>query len=252
MIFPFCFRQTKNCKPGYGRPLILLALTQTVLQYLFFYSGLAVSSGVLGSILVGVGSLWWIILAPFLLKTPWPRGRHFSVIAVSSFGVIIAVYAPGVGSGAPVLGMVLFLLASLSGALAAILVVPLSRLMDVRLATSGALFFGGILLMIGGAREFPQFVANVDARLIGTTIYLAGVSAGAFGLWNWLVREYSVNVLAGYRFLIPLSAVTQSSLFIKDESPGLGIAIGGTLILGSLIYLHRSEMKTVKPDENHR
>ncbi len=243
MIFPFCLGQLTSCKPGWARLLLLLALTQTVLQYLFFYSGLAASSGVLGSILVGAGSLWWIVLAPLCLKTPWPRWRHFCVIAVSSIGVMIAVYAPGVGSGAPFLGMILFLMASLSGALAAILVVPLSRLMDVKLATSGALFFGGILLMLGGVREMPRFIASVDVSLAITTVYLAGVSAGAFGLWNWLVREYSVNVLAGYRFLIPLSAVTQSSFFIKDESPGFGIALGGILILGSLIYLHRSEMK---------
>jgi len=223
--------------------LLLLAFTQTFLQYVFFYSGLAVSSGVLGAVLVGTGSLWWIVLAPILLKSSRPKRRHLWVVFVGSTGVVIAVYAPGIGSGNPLLGTGLFLGATLSGALAAIVIVPLSKWMDVRLATSASLFIGGLGLLLCGVRALPSFFEMADARLLLTTLYLAGVSAGAFGIWNWLVGEYSVNVLAGYRFLIPLSGAIQSTLFIAGESPGVGIVLGGLLILGSLIYLHRIEVR---------
>jgi len=241
LIAPFCWREVRSCRSGSVAWVLLLALTQTLLQYVFFYSALAVSSGVLGSILVGTGSLWWIVLAPCLLRTSPPQGRHWTVIVLCSLGVILAVYAPGAGSGRPVLGSVLFLGSTLSGALGAIVIVPVSRLMDVRLATAGALFLGGIALIGLGLRGLPDFVGLLDRRLCLTTLYLAVVSAGAFSTWNWLVREYSVNLLAGYRFLIPLSAVTQSTLFIDGESPGIGILVGGALIVGSLLFLHRVE-----------
>lgn len=244
LIVPFCWREVSSCRSGWVAWVLILALTQTLLQYVFFYSGLAVSSGVLGSILVGTGSLWWIVLAPWLLKTPPPQGRHWAVIVLCSLGVILAVYAPGAGSGRPLQGSLLFLGSALAGALGAIVIVPLSRLMDVRLATSGALFLGGIALIGLGIRGLPDFVGLLDRRLCLTTLYLAVVSAGAFSTWNWLVREYSVNVLAGYRFLIPLSAATQSTLFIDGESPGIGILIGGALIVGSLLFLHRVERRT--------
>ncbi len=239
IILPFCYPELRRCQPGYGRLLVAMALTQTFLQYVFFYSAMAVSSGVLGSILVGTGSLWWVVLAPYLLGTPSPTWQHWSVLAVCSVGILIAVYAPGVGSGSAVLGTFLFLGASLAGALGAIVVVPLSRFMDVRLATSISLFGGGALLLLCGARALPTFWELSTPSIWGRTVYLAAVSGSAFGIWNWLVREYSVNVLAGYRFLIPLSAVIQSSLFIAGEVPGIGIWVGGALILGSLIVLQR-------------
>ncbi len=244
LILPFCFREIRRCREGCVGLLILLSLSQTFLQYVFFYSGLAVSSGVLGAILVSTGSLWWILLAPLFLKTPGPQLRHGVVISISMIGVVLAVYAPGLGSGAPVLGGILFLLASLSGAVGALIIVPLAQRMDVRLATAAALFFGGLVLCVGGARAFPAFWELADAKLLGTTVYLAAVSAGAFGIWNWLVQHHSVNVLASYRFLIPLSGVTQSAFFVGGETLGLGIVVGGALILGSLIYLHQAENRS--------
>lgn len=241
LILPFCYREVRQCRPDCFGLLLFLSLTQTFLQYVFFYSGLAVSSGVLGAILVSTGSLWWILLAPLFLRTSRPKWRHGAVITSSMIGVVLAVYAPGLGSGAPVLGGILFLLASLSGAVGAIIIVPLAQRMDVRLATSASLIFGGLILCVCGARAFPTFWDLADAKILGTTFYLAVVSGGAFGIWNWLVQHHSVNVLAGYRFLIPLAGVTQSALFVEGESLGLGIVVGGGLILGSLIYLHRSE-----------
>jgi drug/metabolite transporter (DMT)-like permease len=243
LILPFCGRSTWYFRGAWLKWLLLLAFTQTFLQYVFFYSGLAVSSGVLGAVLVGTGSLWWIVLAPILLKSSRPKGRHLWVVFVGLTGVVIAVYAPGIGSGNPLVGTGLFLGATLSGALAAIVIIPLSKWMDVRLATSGSLFIGGVGLLLCGGRALPSFIEMADARLLLTTLYLAGVSAGAFGIWNWLVGEYSVNVLAGYRFLIPLSGAVQSVLFIAGESPGPGIVFGGFIILGSLIYLHRIEVR---------
>lgn len=243
LLLPFCRQTFVSCRGPWLRWLFLLALTQTFLQYVFFYSGLAVSSGVLGAILVGTGSLWWILLAPVLLKSSFPARRHLWVISIGLLGVVLAVYAPGIGSGNPLLGTGLFLGATLSGALAAIVIIPLSKWMDVRLATAASLFFGGLGLLLCGVRALPSFLELADAQLLLTTVYLAGVSAGAFGIWNWLVGKYSVNVLAGYRFLIPLSGVTQSAIFIRSESLGGGIVLGGALILGSLIYLHRVESR---------
>ena len=97
-------------------------------------------------------------------------------------------------------------------------------------------------------RAFPAFWQLADAKMMWTVLYLAGVSGGAFGIWNWLVQQYSVNVLAGYRFLIPLSGVTQSAVFIQGESLGLGILLGGAMIVGSLVYLHRAENRTATAD----
>ncbi len=79
-----------------------------------------------------------------------------------------------------------------------------------------------------------------SAAIIGPiAAYLAFVSALGFGLWNHLTSLFPVNLLAGYRFLVPICAVVESSLFVSGESPGVGIWIGGVLVLAALVGLQR-------------
>lgn len=221
------------------RLLLGFSLLQTVGQYLFFYLALSISSGILGSLLVSAGSFWWVLLAPHLLRTPPPTTRHYAILTMCAIGIIIAVYAPGAGAGNPLLGGVLFLASSLSGTLGVIVLQPLSKSLDVTTATGFSLFSGGIILCVLGIPSIGEIGAFADIRVAGTTLYLALVSATAFTLWNRLTRLYPVNILAGYRFLIPLSGVVQSALFISVESPGIGIYLGGSIVILGIYLLSR-------------
>ena len=239
LLIPFCRRPFLSFPKGSLRPLLVIALTQTFGQYLFFYTGLAVSSGVLASLLVSTGSLWWVLLAPLMLGTPRPDARQWLLLGVSVVGITIAVYKPGAGAGDPVLGAALFLSAGLCGALAVLVFRRLDASIDPVMATALALFGGGIMLMLAGSTAWPEFVVLLDAPVALMTVYLAAVSATAFCLWNRLAQIFPVNLLAGYRFLVPLSGVLMSALLIPGESIGLGTVAGGCLIIGALILLNR-------------
>ena len=219
--------------------IIEFALLQTFFQYLIFYTALAVSSATLGGILTATGSLWWVILAPPMLKSAWPNSRQWGLLAVGVVGVLLAVYRPGAGSGDPVLGATLFILASLSGTLAVIILQGIVPTMSSRAATGFSLFIGGIMLCFAGILAWPSFTELFTSRVILLTAYLAAVSAAGFGIWNYLTTLFPVNLLAGYRFLIPICAVTESSLFVAGESPGIGIFIGGALVIAAVVGLQR-------------
>ena len=219
--------------------LLGFACAQTYVQYALFYTALVVSSAVLGGLLVGSGSIWWLLLAPLLLKTPWPGSRQWGFIALGTLGVLIAVYRPGAGSGRVVLGSVLFCLSTLSGSLGLILLQKILKTMGARAATGYGLFFGGVMLMLSGVSAWSDLPVLFSPKVMLMTVYLAFVSALAFGLWNHLTSLFPVNLLAGYRFLIPVCAVVESSLLVSGESPGLGIWVGGSLVIAALIGLHR-------------
>lgn len=221
------------------RLLLGFSLFQTVGQYLFFYLALSISSGILGSLLVSAGSFWWVLLAPVLLRTPPPTHRHYAILTMCALGIAIAVYAPGAGAGNPLLGGFLFLASSLSGTLGVITLQPLSKSIDVTTATGFSLFSGGIILCLLGLPAIDEIGAFADYRVAGTTLYLALVSATSFTLWNRLTRLYPVNILAGYRFLIPLSGVLQSAFFISAETPGVGIYLGGSIVILGIYLLSR-------------
>ena len=200
---------------------------------------MSVSSGVLGALLVGCGSFWWILMAPLLLKTPAASAGDWWALVASTLGITLAVYAPGAGGGQVSLGALCFLSASFFGALGLVIMKPLSTTIDAKAATGVSLFLGGLILAASGASASGAFIESMTPRLIGFTLALALISAVSFSIWNRLAHTHSVNLLASYRFLIPLSGAIQSSLIVTGEAPGPGIFIGGGLILGALYFLNR-------------
>ena len=219
--------------------LLWLSCTQVFFMYAAFYTALAVSSAILGGLMSSTGSLWWLILAPLILKTPWPRKQQWLLIGLGVAGVLFAVYRPGSGSGNPLLGALLFALSTLSGAFAVIVLQSVLKTMGSRAATGWALLLGGIMLTLSGFGAWHQIGEIFSSKVILISTYLAFVSAVGFGIWNHLTSLFPVNLLAGYRFLIPVCAVVESSLLVATESPGIGIYIGGALVICAVIGLQK-------------
>ena len=220
-------------------PLFAFACAQTFVQYILFYWGLAVSSAVLGSLLIASGSFWWLLLAPLLLRTPWPRRAQWLLLGLGAAGVMLAVSRPGAGSGDPVFGAVLFCTSTLSGAFGLIVLQKVCKTMGARAATGFSLLTGGLMLCLAGIAAWPDFLTIFPPKVIGLTLYLCLVSAAGFSIWNHLTQLFPVNLLAGYRFLIPVCAVFLSSFLVPGESPGLGIFLGGTMVIAAIIGLQR-------------
>lgn len=220
--------------------LALLALTQTFIQYVFFYQAVAVSSGSLAALLVATGSFWWMLLAPLLQKTPWPTHRQWFGLALGGLGVTLAVYAPGAGAGNPFLGALFMLTATASGALAVITFQKIKPTMSAVNATGLSLFLGGLGLAAIGIPALSTLPQMFAGPVIPATLWLAFVSAAAFSIWNHLTTLFPVTLLASYRFLIPVCGVLESLLFISTESAGWGLLLGGTLVIASMLIARRT------------
>ena len=250
MIVPFCRASVLKTLREAPVPLLLwVTLGQTVIQYVFFYYALSVSSGTLGALLVGGGSFWWMLLAPVFLKTPFPSSKQWGLLSVCTVGIVMAVWAPGAGSGNVGLGAAAFLLASLGGAWGAIGLKKISAFHGSRSVTAISLFVGGVILTLLGLSGWNGFWRDIGPGAVGVMLYLAFLSATAFTLWNRLIEQYSVPVLSTYRFLIPLCGVVESALIIEEETIGIGIVVGGSLILGSLWMASRVEHGKAKDRE---
>jgi len=170
-------------------------------------------------------------------------------------GITIAVYHPGSGGKSIALGTLLFLCSTLSGALAIITYQSLPSIKTnssqkvggrAKSVTGFSLLTGGLLLTLTGINSWSLLTQLLTPTTIVLSIYLALVSAICFALWNYLSEHFPVNLLAGYRFLIPLCAVIEASLMIKGESPGWGIFIGGICVILSIIGLQKTQRNPVK------
>ncbi|CAN5417536.1 DMT family transporter [soil metagenome] len=234
LLFPFCRRPAALLERRVWGGVVAVALGQTFFQYLFFYNGLSVSSGVLGALVMASSSFWWVLLAPVALGTSPPTRLQWATLVACAGGIALAVWRPGAGAGQPVLGGVLFLGSSLAGAVALLAVRKLGGQVGAASLTAFSLFSGGVLLALCGIPGWGAFAGLVDVRVAVATLYLAAVSATAFGLWNRLAGEFSPNELAGYRFLIPLCGTVLSASLVPGETIGAGAAVGGLLVVGAL------------------
>ncbi len=244
LVMLFCRRRVwRSFRDAPKKSLSWVILGQTFGQYVFFYYGLRVSSGALGALLIGSGSLWWVLLAPLLLKSAHPTGSQWVALAACVLGISIAVYAPGAGSGNVAAGTVAFLLATLLGAVGAIGMRQAAPGFGSRSITAISLSIGGLMLAIVGSFQWKTFVSDYSWTTLGVTVYLSILSATAFAIWNSLIERYSVNVLSAFRFMIPLCGVVESAIFLKTETVGIGIVIGGAIVVVSLFYMSRIEAR---------
>lgn len=216
-----------------------MALTQTLGQYVFFYLGLQFANGALASLLTASGSFWWVILAPLLLRTRSTSALQWAVLLVGAAGVSLAVYAPGAGGVAPRLGAIFVLIASLFGALGMIVFQQVRLTMGARAGTGFSLLFGGLLFLLLGLREWAAFSVLFDGYVLLRTAWLAFVSAAAFALWNHLSTLYPVQVLATYRFLIPVMGVIESLILLEGERLSWGLIAGGLLVVLAMVLAPR-------------
>lgn len=221
--------------------LLWVTLGQTFGQYVFFYYALRVSSGTLGALLVGSGSLWWVLLAPLFLKSAFPSGKQWMALLACAVGISIAVYAPGAGSGNVFQGTIAFLMSTLMGAFGAIGMKRVAPRFGSRTITALSLFLGGLMLTVVGGFQWEAFSQDYNWVTLGVTVYLAILSATAFTVWNRLIERYNVNLLSGFRFMIPLCGVIESAVFLESERMGIGIVVGGAILLGSLLAMSRIE-----------
>ena len=74
-----------------------------------------------------------------------------------------------------------------------------------------------------------------DTYVIGWTVWLAVVSAVGFAIWNHISTLYPVPLLASCRFIIPISGMVQSLVFLDGETMTFGLLIGAALVLGSIL-----------------
>ena len=220
--------------------LAFLALTQTFVQYVFFYQAVALSSASLTALLVATGSFWWVLLAPVFTDEPKPGAGQWLALVIGGMGVTLAVYEPGAGVGQPVLGAILMMLATGSGALGVISFRAIKPTMSARNATGLSLLAGGLALCVCGCGALPELEGMFDLRVIVLTVWLAFVSAAAFSLWNYLSTQHPVGVLASYRFLIPVCGVLEALVLLPGESAGWGLVVGGGLVLTSLVMANRT------------
>ena len=229
-------RRKKPALPQKGNWKYVFALMtfQTILQYVFFYMGLAHTSGVHGSIINAAGTFFSLFLAAFVFHF---EKLNLSKIAGSILGFLgvlcIVTAGASAGSGVTLQGEGAMTLAAFCSAVAGCLIKKYSAHEDPAVLSGWQFFFGGMLMAYAGyllgGRLLPA-----DSRAWILLVYMAFISAGAYTLWSILLKYNDVSRISILGFMNPVLGVLLSAFFLHEESQAFSLRTLAALILVSL------------------
>lgn len=197
--------------------LVVLGITQTTLQYIFFYIGLANTTGVKGSIMNSMGTFFSVFLAHYIYKNDKLNLQKIAGCIVGFIGVMIINFSADLlnfsfnfkGEGFIIISSLMFSIAAIYGK-------KLTQSMDVMVVTGYSLFIGGVLLTFLGT-SFGGSVHNFtlpSSLLLGYMILLSSV---AFTLWSLLLKYNKVGSVSIFSFLTPIFGVILSAVFLGEN-----------------------------------
>ena len=195
----------------------LLGLTQTAIQYVFFYIGLAHASGVKSSIMNATGVFFSVVLAHFIYANDRLNARKALGCLIGFLGVVVVNLGGGtLGFDFSLLGEGFVIIAAFVLAAASIYGKRLSADMDPMVMTGWQLFVGGAILMAIGMVGGGQ-MEGLDLRSGSLLLYMALLSSVAFAVWSLLLKHNPVGMIAAFNFLIPVFGVALSAIFLGES-----------------------------------
>jgi drug/metabolite transporter (DMT)-like permease len=225
---------------GQAGQVALLGLTQTAIQYVFFYIGLAHASGVKSSIMNATSVFFSVVLAHFIYADDRLSGRKALGCLIGFMGVVVVNLGGGaLGFDFTLLGEGFIVIAAFVLAAASIYGKRLSRSLDPMVMTGWQLFVGGLILTAAGMGMDGK-LQGFDLTSAALLLYLALLSSVAFAVWSLLLKHNPVGMIAAFNFLIPVFGVSLSALFLGESMLRWSYLIALVLVCAGIWLVTRS------------
>ncbi|MTH47056.1 DMT family transporter [Intestinirhabdus alba] len=217
----------------------LLGLTQTSLQYTFFYMGLAFTTGVKGSIMNATGTFFSVLLAHFIYQNDKLSYNKTLGCILGFVGVMVVNLNGGLmdfsfslpGDGSVVLAAFILSAATLYGK-------RISQTIDPTVMTGWQLGLGGLVLVAGGYACGGTLTVHGFSS-IAILGYLTLLSSVAFALWSILLKYNRVGMIAPFNFLIPVAGSVLSAIFLSENIFEPKYAVALVLVCSGIWWVNK-------------
>ena len=233
LALPLFFRESITVSKTELKRLIPFGILNTGLLYAFFYNGLANTTAVKGSILNSTGVFFSVLFAHIAYADDKLSWRKAIGVILGLVGVAVANFDPtGLNLDFALTGEGFVLIAAVISGAGNILGKNIVGRVHPFLITAYQMVSGAIFLLVLGTLLGGTPVLKFTGASWWLLIYLAFLSATAFGLWYTVLKYNRVGEVSLYRFLIPVSGSLLAVLLLPGEA--LSINLLGALLLVSL------------------
>ena len=216
---------------------------QTVIQYIFFYIGLANTSGVKGTVLSGSNAFFALLIASTLFR--YEKFTLRKIIAcILGFSGIVLVNINGLDFTMNFTGDCFVIFSSVAYGVSSCLIKKYSNCENPVVISGYQFFIGGFVMAVTGV--LTGGIIEISSLLgLLVLIYLGFLSAIAYGLWSVLLKHNPVSKVTIYSFLIPVFGVILSNVMLTEKSNVSSVNLIITLILicTGVIMLNYSKNK---------
>lgn len=206
-------------KKGGAHRVLLLALTQTMLQYFLFYIGVARTEAVKSSIIQGLNSFVAILVACFVFRTEKMTVRKMVGGLLGIAGIlVVSLTGSGLSAKFSVGGEGALFLSMVAAATSSSLIKRFGREDDPMTLSGWQFMTGGLVMAIGGYLAGGR-LRPVSPLAFPTLLYLALLSAVAYSIWAVLLSCNPVSRVAAYMVLQPIFGVLITMILTGGNSP---------------------------------
>ncbi len=196
--------------------IAVIAAFQTVIQYMFFYIGLANTTGVKGTIASGSNAFFALLIAGLVFHIETLTFKKILACLIGFAGIVI-VNLNGLDFNMNFTGDCFVLFSAIAYAISSVLIKLFSKYEDPVILSGYQFIAGGIVMIIIGAALGGQVVFP-DIKAMGVLVYLAFLSAIAYSLWGVLLKFNPVSKVTIYSFMIPVFGVLLSNIMLTEQS----------------------------------
>lgn len=195
--------------------VIKLCLLQTVTQYVFFYIGLANTTGVKGSIVNAVNVFFSILVSCCLFRMEKLNRQKILGCIIGFAGVVVVNLGGTFDMKFNFLGDGFLMISAFAYALSTAVIKIYGKDEDPVMLSGYQFFAGGLLMVLAGLCAGGN-IPTVTVSGISLLLYLAFVSAGAYTVWGILLKYNPVSKVAVFGFCTPIFGVILSALILKE------------------------------------
>lgn len=232
--------------------ICFLSLFQTIGQYILFYLGLSCTTGVSSSIITSLGAFVVILMACFLFRTEKMTSKKIIGCTVAFLGVFLSEsitlfnsreIPAQAGSKSHLTGNLLVFLAACCYAASSNMIKRYSKNHDTSLFSGYQFTFGGIVMIITGLIMGGSFKPHSLKALL-MLIYLALISAVAYTLWSFLLKNSEVSKISVYGFMNPVIGVILSAFLLREKGTLSVFTFLSLILVGTGIYIVNHKPKS--------
>ncbi len=224
--------------------ILSLSAVQTVLQYVFFYSGLARAGGVSSSIINGSNVFLAVLVSALIFKTEKLTAQKVIGCAMGFVGVIVVSLGGG-GVSFSLTGEGFILVAALAYALSTAMIKIYSEYENPVLLSGWQFGIGGLIMMVAAFFMGGHFSMNGIGSYV-LLFYMACISAVSYSIWGLLMKYNDVSKVSVFGCANPIMGTLLSAL-ILDEAEVLGVQVIVSLVLVSagIFIVNKKERSSI-------